>query len=387
MGGPAVVHSVSSHRARRCLLLAVLVAILIAAACAGWTAPPARSWLQLLPCSPGLPADASVQQRGLVPSLLARGSPPLTLFAASVTAASTSTRGVCARQAQRSYISKDGCVCPLEASMAGPAAACSVIAVPPEWQRIAGLDPATGSVKPGAAIDWEFSTAGGEARRPHFRYCSLDQLFPEAPGLAQLFNSDAAFRHQLRAAARSDLSAQEQAPRVLPPIASSMGDDETLQTFAGEFVGEGRLRLRPMPRLDAVMEGGGFQLTGRGFMARLFGLCDGICCGSWTDIVGAPRRGQRWHQDEGLDTLTVMLGFPPADNFVGEGVFSQVALISHRLAPIGLGIPIEVGWAIPEEAIFRPVYAPGQEVVVYSDCALLHRAPDLPNREAVWRLL
>lgn len=259
--------------------------------------------------------------------------------------------------------------------MAGPLAGSGVVEVPAAWRRPAW----PGAAEAAPAIDWEASAAG---RLPFFAYHSLVDLFPEVPGLAPLFNGDASFRRCLREAAREDMATEEVPDPARPPPV-----DDCVQAFLGTFVAQGRLILLPFPRLTQLFSDHGIGLTGRAFMARLLGLCNGVASGSWTDIVGAPRRMQFWHQDEGHDTYTVMLGFPPSSGFAGEGVFSQAARISHRLTPIGLGIPIEVDWEIPEERIFRPIYCAGQEVIVYNDSMLLHKAPDAPNREAVWRFL
>jgi len=234
-----------------------------------------------------------------------------------------------------------------------------------------------GSVREAMPIDWEAEAS--RAAPPAFAYHSLADLFPETPGLAGEFNRNADFRSSLRAAARDDLSkAHEQA--------AGGAADSSLQAFVGRFVEKDRLSLHPMPRLTGVLQEHGLDLSGHAFIARLLELCNGICCGSWADIVGPPR-SHRWHQDEGRNTYTVMLGFPASGSFVGEDVFSHVARISHRLSPPGFGIPLEVDYAVPEECVFRPVYAPGQEVVVYNDSTLLHRAPEAPNRQALWRLM
>ena len=43
--------------------------------------------------------------------------------------------------------------------------------------------------------------------------------------------------------------------------------------------------------------------------------------------------------------------------------------------------------AIPPEYVLRPAFRRGAEVVVYSDAAHLHSAPDYISREAVWRFM
>lgn len=39
------------------------------------------------------------------------------------------------------------------------------------------------------------------------------------------------------------------------------------------------------------------------------------------------------HQDSGLPQRTVMVGFPPEDNYTGIGVFSHAIKLSHRMPP------------------------------------------------------
>eukprot|EP00411_Alexandrium_monilatum_P024509 CAMPEP_0175224012 /NCGR_PEP_ID=MMETSP0093-20121207/21629_1 /TAXON_ID=311494 /ORGANISM="Alexandrium monilatum, Strain CCMP3105" /LENGTH=340 /DNA_ID=CAMNT_0016517635 /DNA_START=15 /DNA_END=1037 /DNA_ORIENTATION=+ len=272
-------------------------------------------------------------------------------------------------------------------SVAGPLAPYTVFDVPPEWRRLE-VDPTGASMRAAPSIDWQAEAS--HATPPSFAYRSLAELFPEAEGLGSEFNSNARFRRALRTAARDDF--QEVVPggssgsRPLPDA-----KDGSVQAFVGHFVERDRLRLRPMPRLTQALRDHGFTLSGQAFIGRLLELCNGVCCGSWADIIGPPR-SSRWHQDEGRNTYTVMLGFPPASGYAGDGVFTRVARISHRLCPVGLGIPVEVDFAIPEECTFRPVYAPGQEIVVYNDGTLLHRAPESrapesPSREALWRLM
>ena len=43
--------------------------------------------------------------------------------------------------------------------------------------------------------------------------------------------------------------------------------------------------------------------------------------------------------------------------------------------------------AIPWACVLRPCFRVGAELVVYSDAAHLHSAPDLIHREAVWRFM
>ena len=45
------------------------------------------------------------------------------------------------------------------------------------------------------------------------------------------------------------------------------------------------------------------------------------------------------HQDSGLPQKTVMVGFPPENNYTGIGVFSHAIKLSHRMpAPFGMNV-------------------------------------------------
>mmetsp|Transcript_13873 Transcript_13873/g.31456 ORF Transcript_13873/g.31456 Transcript_13873/m.31456 type:complete len:89 (+) Transcript_13873:221-487(+) len=88
-----------------------------------------------------------------------------------------------------------------------------------------------------------------------------------------------------------------------------------------------------------------------------------------------------------------MLGFPAEDDFEGTGVFTHFLRLSHPLR-VELqgdgwveGTPIVVRLSPPERCILRPVYKPGQEVLVYRDSACLHSTPDVVHREAIWRFM
>lgn len=256
-----------------------------------------------------------------------------------------------------------------------------ILQVPAEWRRW-NHSPTQGS-REVPAVNWQVEQC------PLLAYHSIAELYPEAPELEGLFDSDARFRQQLRQAVRRDL--QSDAARIDEGLLnhSDARLGSSCQAFLGDFVGRDRLRLKELPFLTEVFLSYKIGLSGRDFMARLLGLCAGVAAGSWTEIVcgGVLQRGQGWHQDEGLDTYTVMLGFPPTNHFAGKGVFSNVAKLSHRLAPVGPSIPIEPDLEVPEGTVLRPVYARGQEIFVYNDSALLHCAPDKPNRECLWRLM
>jgi len=226
------------------------------------------------------------------------------------------------------------------------------------------------------------------------RYCSLESIFP-GTGLADLFHASSEFRQAIRRATREDLFrpnpkwSEESNRRIVDPRSTLM---------VSWLTSEERERVPSFPVLDQVMEKYGIQISGAEFFHGISGLCSGDkVSGSLTDIVslqGRARVRHSWHQDSGLLSPTVLVGFPREDHFEGEGVFSHVCKLSHALKPItGEGEVIE--WEqytpepepIPEKYIIRPVFKRGQEIVVYNDAFHLHSAPDYQNREAVWRLM
>lgn len=230
-----------------------------------------------------------------------------------------------------------------------------------------------------------------------FAYYGLAGLFPEAPGLQEVFNGNAAFRRRLREAMRSDLF------RPVPHLKQEVNDElRALWMDLGkphvkaplvQAVEEGGYRLRLLPRLTEALDAHGLALTGAAFIERLLRLGKLVHSGRFSDLVGKPHEGHRWHQDHGEDQYTVMLGFPIEDGFEGEGVFSHVIRLSHPLRRPDSkngwteGTPIPVKFPGPEACIIRPVYRAGQEVMVYRDSGCLHSTPDVVQREALWRFM
>lgn len=246
---------------------------------------------------------------------------------------------------------------------------------------------------------WRRSPDAEELEDYGIRYFSLGALFPEAPGLAEAFDEDAEFRWRLRWATREDLF--DPLPRF------SAKANEKIKAMDGTLICALRPpercdEPRPCPELTALFEERGWpSLSGSGFLERLFSLCGEVsyvvqdrvrASGSFSDIV-APGGGEhRWHQDSGWDKITVLMGFPPEDRWQGEGVFSHVARLSHPLpvperpVPMVFGETACAGERVPEECVWRPMYAKGAEIIAYRDSATIHSAPDRTNRESLWRL-
>jgi hypothetical protein len=91
-------------------------------------------------------------------------------------------------------------------------------------------------------------------------------------------------------------------------------------------------------------------------------------------------------------------GFPAHDEFQGAGCFTHLVALSHPLGTGGAPRGAVVEWErvcaaqglpplLPPQFVLRPRFARGAELLLYSDEAHLHSAPDYINREAVWRFM
>ena len=115
--------------------------------------------------------------------------------------------------------------------------------------------------------------------------------------------------------------------------------------------------------------------------------------GSLIDIVPLARQVQHsWHQDVGVPGLTVLLGFPPRDRYVGGGVFSSHVKLSHPLRPTHG----EAHGAVVEYERFEPppprlptstccARSTAAAARSVSDSCHLHSTPDRQCREGLWR--
>eukprot|EP00965_Chrysotila_dentata_P003509 114454-Pleurochrysis_carterae.AAC.1 len=85
--------------------------------------------------------------------------------------------------------------------------------------------------------------------------------------------------------------------------------------------------------LSACFSAHGVRLRGDDFMATLGGLCGPDAHGSLIDIVpnGRSYVNHSWHQDSGLARTTVLLGFPPGNNYEG-GAHAQRAAHAQAIA-------------------------------------------------------
>lgn len=241
----------------------------------------------------------------------------------------------------------------------------------------------------------------------HVVFFSLAELFPEAPGLADLFDEDTTFRESIRQAARDDLFVPD--PRL------SEESNKQLRAPSSSLEGNWQTNTDTCPSLTKVFASHAetMELSGRTFMRRLGGLCvrggppsppqaqgsleveevgeKFFVTGSWLDIV-SPKGGRRhaahaWHQDSGLEQYTAMLGFPSEDRYEGPGVFSHVIKLSHKMPEPEVAGPVIIEGNFPETHVMRPVYRKGCEVILYKDCDHIHSAPDEFIRDGLWRFM
>lgn len=231
---------------------------------------------------------------------------------------------------------------------------------------------------------------GADAGRRWFEFASLDELFPGS-GIGEAFDESAEFREALRMGARSDRV--DESPVRWDLSSSAQG---TWRGGASDETGAA---------LGAALGAG--APSGEEFFTTLGSLTlDGVgpATGHFIEIVGGPgaRRKARyaWHQDRGGDdsAVTVMVGFPSADNHRGCGVFSHVAPLSHYVTnkePEDNAHPREFYPErrfldvddVPDASIVRPEWCRGKEILVYSDARNIHTSPDIIHRDCLWRFM
>ncbi len=291
-------------------------------------------------------------------------------------------------------------------------------------------------------------TMGRPIQHNHMEHLSLDDLFPNlSVSFTSKFHSSSSFRNDIRHAMRYDIFYTTPAyANLSPKVASYMlDDDSSLQgswncipknnnndnnndnVDGDEKKKENHIR---MTRLTAVLKKylGDDAPTGDQFMMKIGSLCGVNPSNHWIDIIGVKDRmvSHSWHQDTGrsfdfdlhsdLDAnghggngesgngdddknkynlekssrYTVMLGFPPEDNYTGTGVFSHaIKLTNEQLAPVGHNDnePVLYEGEVDEEYIVRPLFSFGREILRYRDVDTLHSAPDVVYRKSVMRFM
>eukprot|EP00238_Polyblepharides_amylifera_P004386 CAMPEP_0196576044 /NCGR_PEP_ID=MMETSP1081-20130531/5402_1 /TAXON_ID=36882 /ORGANISM="Pyramimonas amylifera, Strain CCMP720" /LENGTH=448 /DNA_ID=CAMNT_0041894539 /DNA_START=80 /DNA_END=1426 /DNA_ORIENTATION=+ len=274
----------------------------------------------------------------------------------------------------------------------GVIATSAVTSVPES--TIANRNPENESEKPldGAHVFPVPEELQDPARPPvtqHVSFYSLEELFP-GTGLANKFDTNAQFRADLHQAARDDLF-------VPSPKFSAEVNDRIKSAGSTLCVAWTLAEKQACGNITKLFSENGILLDGNEFVLKLGELIQrgGVTTGSLTDIVDINKHvNHSWHQDSGLDQVTLMMGYPSENEYTGPGVFSHVVKLSHSLKQIGReGEVIEyekfksAPLSIPEKYILRPVYSKGKEVMVYNDSSILHSAPDFANRKAVWRFM
>ena len=238
---------------------------------------------------------------------------------------------------------------------------------------------------------------GAEPVEAHGRHVSLEELFPGS-GLAEAWDTNGALRTALRRALRDDLFA--------PALPSTWSEKQrAMATDLGSacMTSWRMVDAQDMAceRFSAAFAEHGVELDGRDFVLGLGALCGERPHGSLIEICPLERKVvHSWHQDSGISSMTVILGFPPRDRVEASapigGVFSHQIKLSHRLRPNSgdeHGSIVEFERfeppqpKLPDEYVWRPLYSRGREIFVSDDSAHMHSTPDVQRRECLWRFM
>ena len=273
----------------------------------------------------------------------------------------------------------------------------------PVAEEPAAEEPAAAAdVLPWSEVDdvpvWEVPPSlrmpGAPSAAAHGRHVSLESVFPDS-GLAEAWDTNSELRTALRVALRDDM--------FRPPAhwnekqrRFATGLDAACMV-SWRMAAEEAEERQGLASFDAAFAEHGVSLSGIEFVRGLTALCGERPHGSLIDIVPLQRRvAHSWHQDSGISSFTVLLGFPPRDRYVGGGVFSSQIKLSHPLRPTsgdahGAVVEYELfeppPEPIPDEHVLRPGYARGREIFVSDDTTHLHSTPDRQTRECLWRFM
>ena len=253
------------------------------------------------------------------------------------------------------------------------------------------------------------SRDGDEILHEHVGSASLDGIFPGL-GFSRRFASSGRFRTELRTALRADVfdttpayhSMSEKARRMLLlPDSSLQG---SWRCGAGRWArkggagggGEGGTRMTALTEVLRRHLGEGAP-TGDEFLDGIGALCGSEPSTHWIDIVGVLDRriSHSWHMDTGRsrngDTRTVLLAFPPEDDYDGVGVFSHIVKLERERHAADDHPPSEpvvfADLQVSEEHIVRPSFREGREIIYYRDIDVLHSSPDVAYRASVMRFM
>lgn len=243
--------------------------------------------------------------------------------------------------------------------------------------------------------------AEGCPAEAHGRHLSLDDLFPGS-GLGEAWDTCAPLRTAMRRALRSDLFTPPPSWNEVQRRAATGLEAACMVPWHGVVADTDADAARLQSFSEAFAEHG-VALDGQTFLRTLGGLCGARPHGTLIDIVPLHRKvAHSWHQDSGISSTTVLLGFPPTDGYEGGGVFSHHVKLSHPLRPSAgevhgqvveyerLGEDGAAGGPpppIPDEYVVRPTYRRGCEVWVSDDAFHLHSTPDVQRRECLWRFM
>ncbi len=259
-----------------------------------------------------------------------------------------------------------------------------------------------------------FLTSGDKVEQTTLTFLGFDDLFP-GTSFGEVFDNSADFRHDLRMAARKDFSITNvgQADTTKKKKMRDSGKDSMMRFWLNA---EKELQISSFPTMTEVFKKylpAPASITGEQFVSALTELCGEACFGSWMDIVGIREKPltHAWHQDSGLDHLTVMVGFPMSNNYEGLGVFSHAVPLSMRLKAPSKKATGPRTWPVDEliddptrrgqpqssreikalqfdeSHVIRPVYRKGKEILIYNDADIFHSAPDYARRESLWRFM
>ena len=244
-----------------------------------------------------------------------------------------------------------------------------------------------------ALYDMTTNTIVMDDNLERFKQYSLESLF--GYDFSECFHNDDEFRNNIRNSARLDFSIQdntlsdEKNARINDPRASIMSSWKN--------------NNNNYKYLSKCFKDKGFErINGKDFIGNLTQFCENNnynnidddnhdnAFGSFMDIIGIKDRclPHAWHQDSGLNSYTVMLGFPTSSNYQGLGVFSHIVKLKERLPPPQQSAPriLDTDY-FPEEVILKPIFKKGCEILVYRDSDVFHSAPDVTYRESVWRFM
>jgi len=261
---------------------------------------------------------------------------------------------------------------------------------------------------PADDYDGDSYVVGNKIQHSHIETLSLDDLFPNLQ-FSYTFATNTEFRNGIRNAMREDIfnttptyaNLSEKAKRMLLlPDSSLQG---SWRCKGGSWIGseteskdDNTLRMRELTKVLKEYLGNEAP-TGDVFMDTIGELCGSTPQTHWIDIVGVLDRRipHSWHQDTGRsgprgDSKTVLLGFPPKDNYNGLGVFSHVVKLEHEACATEdhpPQQPILYKQPIDEDYIIRPKFQVGNEIIMYRDIDVLHSAPDVAYRTSVMRFM